>query len=79
VKEIFMSQDTKENNQFPGFPYTSSEISAYLFTANTFILSLKNGRVEHFITEDIIGFQNWLQAHKIRDISSSAIYSELEN
>ncbi|MBS1586524.1 MAG: hypothetical protein JSS82_13365 [Bacteroidetes bacterium] len=53
---------------FPDFGYPAAELSAYTFTIDTFIISLKNGRLTHFIPKDIEAFTAWLTNNSVRDI-----------
>lgn len=53
---------------FPEFNYRAAELSAYTFTIDTFIISLKNGQLTHFIPKDKEAFVAWLTKNRIRDI-----------
>ncbi len=54
-------------NNFAGFAYTATELSAYLLTIDIFIVSLKDGRIIHFKPENVEAFREWLILNKIRD------------
>lgn len=60
---------------FPGFEHTAESVSAYLFTVDTFILSLKNGKIVHYKAKDPDTFRAWLDTHHVRDIAASAVYN----
>jgi hypothetical protein len=64
---IITSKVTETN--YPGFNYKATDLSAYLFSIDTFIISLKNGRIVHFVVEDDNDFKIWLTQHGIRDIN----------
>ncbi|MBL7718952.1 MAG: hypothetical protein JNL72_08960 [Flavipsychrobacter sp.] len=57
-----------ENNHYPEFDYAASELSAYIFSVDFFIISLKSTKMIAFSPKDIDGFKNWLNKHEIRDI-----------
>ena len=54
--------------RFAGFPHDASELSAYLYSLDTFIICLKSGPVIHHETEQPILFLEWLHYHRIRDV-----------
>lgn len=58
-----------ENNKYPGFEYQASELSAFILSIDTFIISLKNGRITHFCPGETEEFKKWLNANSVRDIS----------
>ncbi len=58
-----------KTNHYPTFPYQASELSAFLFSIDTFIVSLKNGQIVHFIADDADGFKRWLYEKGVRDIN----------
>lgn len=51
------------------FDYPISQLSAFILSIDTFIISLKSGKVIHFIPKDTNDFKEWLMKHKIRDIT----------
>lgn len=55
-------------NNYPDFNYSAVELSAFTLTIDTFIISLKNGQLTHFIPKDAGAFCQWLLANHIRDI-----------
>lgn len=57
-----------DNNYFPEFAYTATQLSAFSLTIDTFVISLRDGRIVHFSPKDITGFKTWLNKHKVRDI-----------
>lgn len=56
-------------NNYTGLDYPATELSAFIFTIDVFIIGLRNGSVIQFSPEDIEGFKQWLLANSIRDIS----------
>lgn len=57
------------NLVYPGFTYPGNELSAYTFTVDTFIISLKNGNVINHKPDDADKFRLWLADNKIRNIA----------
>jgi len=55
-------------DNYPKFDYKASELSAFSFCIDTFIISLKNGLIIQFVADDTKKFKDWLANHKIRDI-----------
>ncbi len=53
---------------FTNFPYRADELSAYIFSIDTFVISLKTGEVIHHTTEEHTAFEAWLQHHRIRNV-----------
>lgn len=53
---------------YPKFEYKAVELSAFSFCIDTFVISLKNGSIIHFVAEDAPGFKAWLIKHGVRDI-----------
>ncbi|OSZ81932.1 hypothetical protein CAP35_01280 [Chitinophagaceae bacterium IBVUCB1] len=58
-----------KTNTYPAFPYHASELSAFLFSIDTFIVSLKNGQIIHFVADDADAFKQWLYEKGVRDIN----------
>ena len=56
------------NNTFPGFAHPATSLSAYIFSIDTFVISLKTGEVLHHVPEDPQAFEQWLIHHRIRDV-----------
>lgn len=57
-----------ENNNYPGFNYEASELSAFLLSLDVFIIALKDGGTINFIPENIEDFRKWLLNLSVRDI-----------
>ncbi len=55
-------------SNYPKFEYKAVELSAFSFCIDTFVISLKNGRIVHFVAEDPQDFKAWLIKSGIRDI-----------
>ncbi len=57
---------------FPGFAYDVTELSAYIFSIDTFIISLKDGKttVQHVTTQPD-DFRQWLEHHNIRNVNEA--------
>ena len=51
------------------FPYTAAELSAFILSIDTFIISLKNGQIVRYETQDTNKFYNWLIENHVRDIA----------
>jgi len=60
------------NTTFPGFAHKASELSAYMFSIDTFVISLRSGEIISFVAPDPALFRQWLTAHGIRDITAQA-------
>jgi len=61
----------KKKQLYPALATTAQEISAYIHVVeNIYILSLKNGHTERFVAGDPQAFKEWLEAHRIREVSS---------
>lgn len=58
-----------DNNTFPAFTYTAQELSAFIFSFDTFIIGLKNKQVISFTPADVEAFRQWLLSHHIREIT----------
>ena len=55
---------------YPGFDHAASQLSAFIFSFDVFIIGLKNKDIIQHRPEDPKDFLKWLREHKIRDISS---------
>lgn len=53
---------------YPEFVHHAAELSAYIYSADTFIIALKNKEVIRFVADDADEFIAWLTYHGIRDI-----------
>lgn len=53
---------------YPDFDHPASQLSAFTFCIDLFILSLKNGEIVRFEPEDILHFGEWLKKNGVRDI-----------
>lgn len=56
-------------NTYEGLHHNANELSAFLFTIDTFILSLKDGSIIQFKPDNAESFRNWLVFNKVRDCS----------
>lgn len=68
-----------ENNHYPDFTYEASQLSAFVFSVGTFIISLKNGKMTNFSPPDTTSFRDWLHKHQVRDISVDDGISKLNS
>ncbi len=59
------------NNRFEGFPYSAEELSAYIFSIDTFIISLKNEEIIRHTTTRPDDFKHWLDHHRIRNVNET--------
>lgn len=57
--------------RFAGFGHEAGELSAYIYSADTFIISLQNREIIRFVTEDAEGFRQWLEAHGVRNVNDT--------
>ena len=55
------------HHKYPKFNHEAAELSAFLFTIDTFILSLKDGRIVHFKPDNAEAFHDWLVLNRVRD------------
>ncbi|MBN8670787.1 MAG: hypothetical protein J0L80_08880 [Chitinophagales bacterium] len=55
-------------SSYPKFDHEAKELSAFSFSVDTFIISLKNGQIVHFIADDVQQFKAWLTKNDVRDI-----------
>ncbi|MBZ0098732.1 MAG: hypothetical protein K8F30_06590 [Taibaiella sp.] len=59
------------NRHFEGFAYPADELSAYIFSIDTFIISLKNEEIVRFVTDAPEDFQHWLDDNGIRNVNET--------
>lgn len=57
------------HNTYEGLHHNANELSAFLFTVDTFILLLKDGSIVQFKPDNAESFSNWLVSNKVRDCS----------
>ncbi len=58
------------NQSFPGFDQPASNLSAFLFCLDTFIISLRGGSIVKFSTNNVSEFKQWLIEHKVREVAT---------
>ena len=60
-------------SRFAGFEHEAGTLSAYIFSIDTFIISLKDDkkRLVRFVTDRPDDFLQWLQAHGIRNVNEN--------
>ncbi len=57
------------NRHFEGFAHPADELSAYIFSIDTFIISLKNEEIVRFVTDAPEDFQQWLDDNGVRNVN----------
>ncbi len=57
--------------RFAGFQHDASELSAYAYSIDTFVVSLKNKEVVRFVTTNPDEFIRWLNHHGARNINDT--------
>ncbi|MBZ0098099.1 MAG: hypothetical protein K8F30_03395 [Taibaiella sp.] len=57
------------SHRFEGFPYSAEELSAYIFSIDTFIISLKNEEIVRFVAPEPDSFKQWLDEHQVRNVN----------
>lgn len=57
--------------RFAGFDHDAAELSAYIFSIDTFIISLKNEEIVKFVAPQPDDFQHWLDHHGIRNVNDT--------
>lgn len=57
--------------RFAGFGHEAAELSAYAFSIDTFILSLKDRSIIRFVTDRPDDFKQWLDHHGIRNVNET--------
>lgn len=65
-----MSMNTFTSH-FTGFEHDAAELSAYIFSIDTFIISLKNEQIIRFVTTEPDDFKLWLDYHHIRNVNET--------
>lgn len=60
------------NQSFPGFDQPASNLSAFLFCLDTFIISLRGGSIVKFSTNNVLEFKRWLIENKVREVATQA-------
>ena len=53
---------------YPQFAYTANELSAFIFSVDTFTILLKEGGIVNYTPDNAETFRQWLQENNIRDI-----------
>jgi hypothetical protein len=56
------------DNFYPDFDHPTSQLSAFDFCIDMFIISLKDGKIVHFTPDNFKAFRDWLTANGVRDI-----------
>ena len=54
--------------QHAQFPHEAKELSAFTFSLDTFIISLKNGQVVKHMPDNVKAFRDWLMKNNVREI-----------
>lgn len=57
--------------RFAGFDHDATELSAYIFSIDTFIISLKNEEIVRYVTEEPDDFKQWLEHHGVRNVNET--------
>lgn len=57
------------NSHFEGFAHSADELSAYVFSIDTFIISLQNKQIIRHVAERPDDFKQWLDGHGIRNVN----------
>lgn len=57
------------NQHYDGFAHAANELSAYIYGAGIFVISLKNKQVINHEPKDEIAFRQWLTHHGIRNVA----------
>ncbi len=57
--------------RFAGFDHDATELSAYIFSIDTFIIGLKNEEIIRFVTDSPDDFQKWLEHHGVRNVNET--------
>ena len=58
-------------SRFAGFEHEASALSAYAFSIDTFIVSLKDGQIVRFVTDRPDDFRQWLQGQGARNVNET--------
>jgi hypothetical protein len=59
------------------FSYTAEELRSYILSVDTFIVTLKSGRIVQYRPPSIAGFRRWLLDNNVRDNRQYLMLSEL--
>ncbi len=59
------------STSFPGFDHDAAELSAYIFSIDTFIISLKNEEIIKFVAPQPDDFRQWLEHHGVRNVNET--------
>lgn len=57
--------------RFAGFDHDATELSAYIYSIDTFIISLKTQEIVRYVTEEPDDFQQWLEHHGVRNVNET--------
>ena len=58
-------------SRFAGFEHEASALSAYAFSIDTFIVSLRDGQIVRFVTDRPEDFRQWLEGHGVRNVTDT--------
>ena len=58
----------KDNKDYPGFTFQSTELVRYLQSGYVFTLLLNNGNVAHFEPKDPVSFDLWLRNNAVPSV-----------
>lgn len=58
----------EREDSYPGLKPKASELSAFAFAMDIFIISLKNKELVRFTPDDPKRFRAWLNTHRVRDV-----------
>lgn len=59
------------DTRFEGFDHEVTELSAYIYSIDTFIISLKNTEIIRFVTDRPDDFRQWLEYHGVRNVNET--------
>jgi len=68
---LFLQKLSTMTEKFPGFTHEAAELSAYIFSIDTFIISLKNEEIIKFVAPYPDDFKQWLDHHGIRNVNDT--------
>jgi len=68
---LYLHKSPTMTDNFPGFAHEAAELSAYIFSIDTFIISLKNEKIVRFVCETPDDFKQWLDGHGIRNVNET--------
>lgn len=63
--------DTITATSFEGFAHKVTELSAYIYSIDTFIISLHTREIIRFVTDRPDDFRQWLEHHGIRNVNET--------